>query len=359
MSGYGFRLYTVKLVNGRSKSKAIDFGACGVFGDEHVSVWLRRAFTLLEQYDKGLVGAPIRWVAEDEDKTELPSIKSYVKEPTRGEYRTAFLAHTKNPATRIRFTMNYARTGKVSVGLDEDGSIPLGHIPTGDTYRGILYLPFSGTKGVLALESVPSAPNPTRMLNAWLARAAIDLAAEDEEAVKLMDADLKKQAKPQPYKLNFNQYPNIERIEKAVKNSKTAKVVLKKESVDGAAQPHDEDVVISSTLRTAPKRQTAAKMAGGLVRKALNKLDEDEDPVTIDDLEELVDGRLDGIEWTEGYIQIEDDSGLKKIGLEHIDKFFIYPCNSATPLKNKRFEKAVAKELEGLQRVLEVDLDLA
>lgn len=357
MSGYGFRLYTVKLVNGRGKSKAIDFGECGMRGDEHVSVWLRRAFTLLEEYDKGLVGTPINWVAADE--TEPPAIETYVKEPTRGQYRTAFLKHTDRPATRIRFTLNYGRTGKVSVGLDPDGPLPLGHIPTGDPYRGILYLPPSGTLGMLAIESVPNAPNPTRMLNNWLARAGFDLVLEDADSLEALGPEEIAGAKPQPFKLNFNQYPNIARVEKAVASSQTAKVVLKKQNVDGGATATDEEVIISSTLRTQPKRQSAAKMAGMLVRKAVGKLDEGEEPITLDDLEELVDGDLEGIDWTEGYIQIDDESGLKKIGLEKIDKFFVYPCHSATPLSFNAFEKAVARELAGLQRVLKLDLDLA
>jgi hypothetical protein len=347
----------VKLVNGRGKSKPIDFGECGMRGDEHASIWLRRAFTLLEKYDKGLVGTPINWVAADE--SEPPAIETYVKEPTRGQYRTAFLKHSKTPSTRIRFTINYGRTGKVSVGLDPDGPVPLGHIPTGDAYRGILYLPRSGTMGMLAIESVPNAPNPTRMLNNWLARAGFDLALEDVESLEGLDPGETEGAKPQPFKLNFNQYPNIARVEKAVENSQTAKVVLKKQNVDGGATPTDEEVIISSTLRTQPKRQSAARMAGLLVRKAVGKLEDDEEPISLEDLEELVDGDLDGIDWTEGYIQIDDESGLKKIGLEKIDKFFVYPCHSATPLKFNAFEKAVAKELVGLQRVLQLDLDLA
>lgn len=357
MSGYGFRLYTVKLVSGRGKSKPIDFGECGLFGDEHVSVWLRRAFTLLEKFDKGLVGTPINWVAADE--SEPPAISTYVKSPNRGEYRTAFLSHSATPATRLRFTINYGRTGKVSVGLDSSGPVPLGHIPTGDAYRGILYLPLTGDLGVLAIESVPNAPNPTRMLNNWLARAGFDLSLQDEEALSGIAEDAAVGAKPQPFKLNFNQYPNIARVEKAVESSKTAKVVLKKQRVDGGSTATDEDVIISSTLRTQRKRQSAAKMAGGLVRKALGRLDEGEEPITLEDLEELVDGDLDGIDWTEGYIQIDDESGLKKIGLEKIDKFFVYPCHSATPLTFDDFEREVAKEVRGLQRVLKVDLDLS
>lgn len=352
MSGYGYRLYTVKLVSAARKSKAIEFDKCGASGDEHVSVWVRRALTLLESYGP-FTGAPHQLHAVDEDG--LPEIETYVVRPTRGQYRTNFVGHTKAPVTRIRFSLEYGRTGKVSVGVTDDGSIPLDHIPTGDRYRGILYLPPTGTLGLLALESVPSAPNPQRMMNAWLARAAVDLAAED--LARVTDEN-REAVRPQAFKLNFNQYPNIDRIEKAVQNNPAAKVVLRREHIDGQGIPSDDQIVLSSTLRSQKKKNAAAKVAGNLVRKVTGQLAEDEEPVTVEALEELVDGSLEGIEWTEGYIQIDDASGLKKIGLEKIDKFFVYPIGSSVPLNDKKFEMAVAKEVVSLQSVLGLDLDL-
>ncbi|WP_418063180.1 hypothetical protein [Pimelobacter simplex] len=356
MAGYGFRLYTVKLVAGANKSKAVPFDKCGALGDEHVSVWLRRAFALLESYDP-LTGPPVMHHAVDED--ELPDIASYVREPSRGEYRTDFVGHSDAPSTRLSFSLYYGRTGKVSVGVVPDSPMRLDHVPTGDAYRGILYLPPTGTLGLLALESVPSAPNPQRMLNAWLARAAIDLMEEDTASLRGVTLPEGVKANPQPFKLNFNQYPNLARIEKAVKNNPAAKVVLRRDEVDGAGTPTDEQVVITSTLRSQEKRDNAATMARNLVRKAVGKLDDDEDAITLEDLEELVDGSLEGIEWTEGYIQIDDETGLKKIGVDHVDQYFIYPVNSATPLKAAAFEKAVAKEVVDLQSLLGIELDLA
>lgn len=356
MAGYGFRLYTVKLVSGANKSRPIPFDACGALGDQHVSVWVRRALKLLEGYGP-LTGAPVMHHAADED--ELPAISTYVRTPTRGEYRTDFVWHSESPATRIAFTLYYGRTGKVSVGVVPGTPMKLDHVPTGDPYRGILYLPPGGTVGLLALESVPSAPNPQRMLNAWLARAAVDLQQEDRAALADYEPDEGTKVNPLPFKLNFNQYPNVARVEKAVKNNPAAKVVLRRDEVDGAGTPKDEQVVISSTLRSEKKRNAAAEMAGTMVRKAFGKLGDDEDLVTLDDLEELVDGSLTGIEWTEGYIQIDDETGLKRVGLDHVDQYFIYPVGSATPLSTPGFEKAVAKEVVDLQSVLKIELDLA
>lgn len=355
MAGYGFRLYTVKLVTGTHKSRAVDFSQSGARSNEHVSVWVRRLFKRLESYDP-LTGPPIFFTVEDEDAP--PPISDYVREPVRGEYRTNFVSHSPAPMTRINFKLHYGRTGKVSVGVQDTGPMPLGHIPTGDEYRGILYLPEDGEHGLLALESVPSAPNPQRMLNRWLARAAIDLQAEELAALELLTPEERAGASPKPFKLNFNQYPNLDRIEKAVETNSAAKVVLKKNHVDGAATASDDDIVLSSTLGQG-KRKQAAGVAGRLYRRATGKLKEDEDEATIDDLEDLVDGSLDGIEWTEGYIQIEDESGLKKIGLDHIDKFFIYPSGSSTPLSDAGFEKSVATVVVDLQSVLGIQLDLA
>lgn len=356
MSGYGFRLYTVKLVAGVKKSKAIDLAQCGMSGDEHASVWIRRLLSLLESHGP-LTGPPINVMAIDETEQDLAPISSYVRRPNRGEYRTRFLDHTTSPAGRILFRFQYARTGKVTVGIDDEQTIPLGHIPTGDSYRALLYLPASGPKGVLALESIPSAPNPSRMINNWLARAALDVVLEDQEVAAKAKPEAK--LKPQAFKLNFNQYPNIDRIQKAVENDTTAKVVLKRDKIDGEGRPVDDAMVLSSTLRSQNKRTTAGKLAGTMVRRFVGGLGDDEEPVSIDDLESLIDGSLDGIEWTEGYIQVDDETGLKKIGLDHIDKFFIYPVGSNVAPTDKKFEQAVAKEVVGLQSVLGVDLDLS
>lgn len=356
MPGYGFRLYTVKLVAAPNKSKAVPFDKCGALGDQHVSVWVRRALTLLEGYGP-LTGPPVLHHAVDEDQVE--AISTYVREPGRGEYRTDFTWHSDGPMARIMFSVNYGRTGKVSVGVVPGEPMKLAHVPTGDPYRGILYLPPTGTLGLLALESVPSAPNPQRMLNAWFARAAVDLQAEDQAALAGVTLPPGVKADPQPFKLNFNQYPNVARVEKAVKNNAAAKVVLRRDEVDGQGMPKDEQVVVSATLRNEKKRNAAAGMAGNLVRKAFGKLDEGEDAITLDDLEELVDGSLSGIEWTEGYIQIDDESGLKKIGIDHVDQYFVYPFGSATPLSRTAFERAVAAEVVDLQSVLKIELDLA
>lgn len=354
MSGYGFRLYTVKLVSARGKSKAIEFDKCGLDRDQHVSVWVRRALTLLEQ-QKPLTGPPVNHHAIDEES--LVPIASYVREPNRGEYRTKFVSHTPAPPTRIRFRLEYGRTGKVSVGVQDGETLPLSHIPTGDPYRGILYLPKIGTKGLLALESVPSAPNPQRMLNAWLTRAALDLEVEDRSSAAASADD---EHEPLAFKLNFNQYPNIERIEKAVKQNAAAKVVLRKDIIDGAGTAiSEEEVKLTSTLSSQSKRNAAAKLAGGMVRRLIGKAAASEDPVTLSDLEELVDGSLEGIEWTEGYIQIDDATGVKNIGLDKIDKFFVYPVGSAVPLSDQKFEQAVAKEVVDLQAALGLELDLA
>lgn len=357
MAGYGFRLYTVKLVSGYQKSKAIDFDKCGPSGDQHVSVWVRRVLAHLESF-KPLTGPPVLVHAVDETHADMAPIEEYVREPTRGQYRTKFVEHTKTPLTRIRFTIQYGRTGKVELGLQDDGALALSHIPTGDKYRGVLYLPATGQRGLLALESVPNAPNPQRMINRWLARAALDLQAGDLEAVEKLTPEEQAKVKPMPFKLNFNQYPNLERIEKAVANSPAAKVVLRKDTIDGGGTQSDDEIVLSSTLGQA-KRKQAATIAGTMYRKVAGKLADGEQPVTIDDLEDLVEGTLDGIEWTEGYIQVEDETGLKKIGLEHIDKFFVYPLGASSPLSDKKFEQKVALEVSGLQSTLGIDLDFS
>lgn len=360
MSGYGFRLYTVKLVNGSNKSKAIDFSKCGMKGDQHVSVWVRRALDLLEGYQP-LTGYPLLEFAVDEDASDLPTIKSYVVPPKRGQYRTDFVSHTASPITRIRFTIYYGRTGKVTVGVQDGQPLPLAHIPTGDAYRGILYLPATGEKGLLALESVPSAPNPQRMLNKWLARAAIDLAMEDQVVIDTMDPEKVAQDKLKavPFKLNFNQYPNVDRIEKAVNQSKTAKVVFRQDGISGGGVKGDEGVTVTSTLHQEKRRKKAGKLAKNMLRGVLGQLEDDEEPVTLEELEELVEGSLDGFEWSDAYIQIDDETGLKKIGLEKVDKYFIYPTGSGTPLSDKKFEQAVAREVVDLQAALGLDLDLS
>jgi hypothetical protein len=356
MSGYGFRAYTVKLVGASKKSKAIQLNQCGMEGNEHVSVWIRRALTLLESYDP-LTGPAVLAQATDEDS--IPPISSYVRKPAHNEVRIKFVEHTDSPDNRIRFTINFGRTGKVSVGVEDGRTMQLGHIPTGDQYRGILYLPKAGAKGLMALESVPSAPNPARMVNNWLARAAVDLMAEDLATIATSSEGNAKGLKPQPFKLNFRQYPNIARIEKAVQHAKAAKVVLKRQAFDGGGTPKIEDLVISSSLRSAARRKTAAEIAGGLVRKATGQLADGEEAVTLNDMEKLLDAEFGGVAWTEGYIQVDDELGLKKIGFEHIDRFFVYPVGSMVQQTADEFEQSVAREIVGLQAALGLDLDLS
>ena len=357
VSGYGFRLYTVKLVNGRRKSKAVDFDKCGARGDRHVSVWVRRALQHLEGF-AALTGAPQQWQAADEDGPPA-GIDTYIREPAHGEYRTKFLEHSAAPASRVFFKLEYGRAGKVSVGVQTGESLRLSHLATGDVYRGILYLPADGNKGLLALESVPSAPNPQRFLNAWLARAALDLRAEDEAYIATLSPEEAAGARPHPFKLNFNQYPNVDRIEKAVANNPAAKLVLKKESVDGAGTPSSDSITLNTTFGSARKRSIAGALAGRMVKRANNQLDAGEEPVTLADLEDLVEGSMEGIEWTEGYIQIDDETGVKNIGLEAYDKFFVYPVGSSVQLDDRRFEQAVAAEVVDLQAKLGLELDLA
>lgn len=170
MAGYGFRLYTVKLVNGYQKSKATEFDKCGMRRDEHVGTWVRRALAVLEGHEP-LTGPPVLHLGVDEEA--LPEIDSYVRKATHGEYRTRFRDHTESPATRIRFRLEYGRVGKVSVGVLDDDSMDLSDTPVGDVYRGILYLPPDGTRGLLALVvgrgrsggrlGGPSQPHPVQL----------------------------------------------------------------------------------------------------------------------------------------------------------------------------------------------------
>lgn len=355
MPSYGFRLYTVKLVAGFGKAKPIEFDKCGKDQAQHVGTWMRRAFATLEGYGP-LTKMPQQRHAEGD---VLPLISSYEQDGDRDDPRTNFHSHTASPTTRIRFEFNYGRVGRFpyAFGRTEADDIPLKDHATGHRYRGLLYLPKAGTNGVLALESIPSSAHPVESLNAWLARAAADVAAEDAAAIEALPVEQLDGLAALPYKLNFTQFANLARLEKMIKESADAELVLRKTVISSSGKAKTEKLKLVHHIETKGERAAAVGVAHKLYGKIVNA---DGETAGLAELEGLAPGDVSGFEFNDGYIKLDDGSGgSKKIGVDKVDKYFEYSIGSSVRPSSTKWEQAVAKEVVSLQGFLKVELDVS
>lgn len=358
MAGYGFRLYEVKLVAGWGKSKAIPFNACGCDRKQHVGAWMRRVFDTLESYGP-LTKMPQQRVG---DGDSLPPISAHADPGEQNDPRVDFSKHTASPATRIRFEFNYGKVGQTPFAIgDTPGSYTdLRDKAAGHTYRGLLYLPATGDKGVLALETIPSNAHPVEALNAWLARAAVDVAAEDQAGIDLLPPEQQEALHATPFKLNFNQVVNYERLEKMIKSAADVELVLRKTTVDGNGKRSKEKFRLTSKIETNAERNKAVQVAKDLFKKVVGDGDGDGNTAGMVELADLAPGDVGGLPFNDGYIKVDDGkSGSKKIGVDTVDKYFEYPVGSTTQLDAEKWEQKVAAEVVSLQTLLKADLDVS
>jgi hypothetical protein len=353
--GYGFRLYEVKLVGGSGKSKPIEFDKCGLDRTQHVSTWLRRVFTKLEGY-QSLSKMPQQRPAVDDP---LPDIRDHEQPGTHADPVVDFHDHTKTPATRIRFEFSYGRVGRVpfALGPTPDDYIDLQNRATGHRYRGILYLPPDGTVGLLALETIPSSAHPIESLNAWLARAAVEVAAEDAATVAALAEADRDGLEPAPFKLNFKQLVNLERLSKMIKETSDVELVLRRTIIGAGGKKTAEKVRMVSKIETVAERNKAVAVARKLYEKTVG---ESQDLVGMAELESLAPGDVAGLEFNDGYIKVDDgNNGVKKVGIDVMDRYFNYPIATTTRPTTKKWEHGVAAEVVSMQALLGVELDVS
>ena len=355
MSGYGFRLYKVKVVKGWGKSSAVQVNKVGMDQAHHAGSWVRRAITELEKYE-ALTQMPQQSVGEGE---VIRPMAAHVCPGTQDDPRVSFVRHSATPITRIRFEFSFGHLGRVPLALGETAALnhDLRHHAAGHTYRGVFYFPTSGKAGVLALETIPNAPNPIDALNAWLARSAVDLADADAAHILALPESEREGLESIPYKLNFSQFVNYARLEKMIEETSDVELVLRKTSISEGSSKGSETVRLVSKIDTKAKRRSAVEVARELFR--INS-DEDEDEVAaMAELEGLAPGDVSALEFNDGYIKVDDGkNGVKKIGLGRMDRFFVYPLGPQR-LTSTRWEQRVAAELVSMQGLLGVELDVS
>lgn len=356
MSGYGFRLYEVKLVAGRGKSKAIEFDKCGLDRKQHVGTWIRRVLDKLESYD-ALDQMPEARHAVD---TPLKAIEAHLQAGQHDDPRIDFHQHTATPATRIRFEFSYGRIGRVPFAIGDTPAtyLDLKKHAAGNRYRGLLYLPPDGYKGLLALETIPSSAHPIESLNAWLARAAIEIAAEDATAVAAKPEAEREGLDPAPFKLNFKQLVNYERLSKMIKETSDVEVVLRRTTIGKGSKKNSEKVRLVTKIDTVAERNKAVQVAQSLYGKVVGH--DTDGTAGLAELESLAPGDVSGLEFNDGYIKVDDgNNGVKKIGIDTMDRYFNYPVGSAQQLPAAKWEQRVAAEVVSLQTLMGVELDVS
>lgn len=356
MSGYGFRLYEVKLVAGWGKSKAIEFDKCGLDGKQHVGTWMRRVLAKLESFD-ALDQMPQARHAED---TPLKPIDEHLRTGQRDDPRIDFHEHTTNPATRIRFEFSYGRIGRVPFAIGDTPAawLDLKRHAAGNRYRGLFYLPSDGFKGLLALETIPSSAHPVESLNAWLARAAVEVFNEDVSAVAAKPEGERDGLRPAPFKLNFKQLVNYERLSKMIKETSDVELVLRRTTIGKGSKKNSEKVRLVTKIDTQVERHKAVQVAQSLYGKVVGT--DDDDTAGLAELESLVPSDVSGLEFNDGYIKVDDgNNGVKKIGIDTIDRYFNYPVGSSLQLPSDKWEQRVAAEVVSLQTLMGVELDVS
>ena len=355
MSGYGFRLYTVKVVRGGGKSKAVPLDQVGRDQKQHIGTWVRRLLDELEDYD-ALTQMPARRHAEGET---LRAISDHLGTGDRDDPRVDFHEHTKTPTSRIRFEFSYGRLGRVPFAIGDTPAdfVDLRQHAAGHRYRGLFYFPKAGEVGVLALETIPSSAHPVESLNAWLARAALDVAFKDSDDILALPEAERAGLEAVPFKLNFSQVVNYGRLEKMIKETSDVELVLRKTSISKGATAESEKIRLVTKIDTLSERNRAVKVAHKLFDRISKEGDEAAGMV---ELEGLAPGDVSDLEFNDGYIKVDDgNNGVKKIGIDAMDRFFIYPVGSSVQLKALEWEKRVAAEVVSLQGLLGVELEVS
>lgn len=354
MSGYGFRLYKVQLVRSLTATKKEPFHACGASRDDHVGVWVERLFSHLEQYDT-LTRMPQLRVAEGDP---YPEIASHVSaDPDRDDPQIRFLSHSVDKSmSQYLFTISYGTAGRFPFAMATERSkdVRLTAMSTAQDYRGVFYLPPKGMVGTLAVETVPTGGNPIGPLYAWLARAAVELMEEDKEYATTLTDDEAAKLDPTPFRLVFNQAANFPKIRRMINEADETELVLRKTAISTSGKPSTEKVKLTSKVDTKVERDRATAWARNVYDRFVNKSADTE--ASLVELEELVDGNVHGVGFNDGYIRVKTAAGTKKIGPNHMDRFFEYHVSPTRPSDTK-FVQEVWKEVVDLRVLLGVELD--
>ena len=359
---YGFRLYSVRMVKGVMGSKPVPFEQCGADGKGHLSDWLERVLTELETHET-LTKMPVLRVGQGATRPSIGSHSSVA--PERGDPQVRWRSHTTKP-TKILFEIQYGTVGRFAVAMAQKAKddADISDKAASHVFRGILYLPLKGEIGVLALESIDNS-TPVDIVHSWLARAAIHVFEKDEVDVAAMSPTQAAGLSPAIFKINFKQIANLPRLKKMVKKSNTTELVLRKMEISGSGKPTKEKIKLVNKVTTKGERAKLADWAADVVNRssddgstALQKK-----KASLVELEAIVDtssgGNVGGMGFNEGHVVVNDGTGRKKIGPDHLDQFFVYPINGDLQPSDTKFEREVAKEVVELKKLLGAKLDVS
>ncbi len=358
---YGFRLYSVRMVKGVMGSKPVPFEQCGPDGKGHLSDWIDRVLTELEGHET-LTKMPALRIGQG---TKRPTIGSHFSvSPERGDPQVRWRTHTTKP-TKVTFEIQYGTVGRFAVAMAQKAKddADISDKAASHVFRGILYLPLKGQVGVLALESIDNA-TPVDVVHSWLARASIHVFEEDEAEVAAMNATQAAGLSPAIFKINFKQIANLPRLQKMVKKSNTAELVLRKLEISGSGKPTKEKIKLVNKVTTKGERTKLTKWAADVVsRSADGSTAAQKKKAALVELEAIVDttsgGSVGPMGFNEGHVVVDDGTGRKKIGPSHLDQFFVYPIAGDLQPSDKKFEQEVAKEVVELRKLLGTKLDLS
>lgn len=336
---YGFRLFSLSVAKNLTGWKPIEVTRTGDDHDDHYVDHLDEVLDTLEDLGT-LTGMPRLRAAEAGGEVE--PISEYQEDhAVRGDPRIRFADHEAS-GNNMLFTAWYGNVGThpIAMGVDpDDDDDILGKSP-GHPYRCAVLLPQSGTKGVLAVESIDKS-HPSPVVVSWLARGS-------HQRAQLMGGDT------DVWRPVVRAVRDLPRLRQMIMHAEDAKVRLTKKIVSGSGRRGRRKLLVEFAITTRTERDDVFQWA----RHYLGMADDGLQGNGIVELAEVVDDSMAGLGFTDGSIVVTDPEGTKKIGPNHLDEIFEYPVAEDIRPDDDEWLWEVKDVVAGMQTYLEVDLDL-
>lgn len=336
---YGFKLFETKVVKNLRGQRALEVSEVGKDGREHYADFLGETLLPKLIYLGNLTGKPS--LTGNDGSSDLDPVSNYQNVVgITGDPRTRFET-VRLDSRSVFFKVTYGHIGHydVAVGRSPQDDARIQDKSASRTYRCVFLLPERGTKGVLAVEWIRG-NNPAGTVERWLKRAGYECAREEHPLLPI-------------YGFGMTPVVDLDRLREVLREANEVKIHLGKRTISGSSNRPKRTLVLENTV-------SATNLDGIMawVRR-FTGLSTDKVPGDgIVELAGLVEGDVGGLDFNEGYVVIDTDSGVKKIGPEHLDRFFVYPVSEDRWPSDDAWLQQVRSVVRGLEAKIEVDLDL-
>ncbi|MFE6228893.1 hypothetical protein [Cellulosimicrobium sp. NPDC057862] len=313
MTLYGFRLHTIELTEGRSRTKlAITSEGLDRFLPEGVSspqalvaarLRAMQGTMFIRDATYKAIGEPVRDAADWPERTPCLRIDSVAEE-----------------ANRIEVGVTYGRKGAYPTAMRFQGGedISLDDAAAARGYRVLLYFPRAGDRAVMVSEVV----GRTHVGQALMQRLSVENAA----AAALTKGDGET---VDPW-LRFVPRGMFDesRIAEVLEEGAIEGLTLKRHAAQSSGVRRTKDLVLTQNGLPESKRGQAKKLVAKWVKKSLGIADLSADERSVGALLEFVDvddGAVADIGFTDGSFRFSEHGKSQSLGPTNLEKILMYP----------------------------------